>query len=420
MKIGALPTFAGVGTSLPRSPDCEPSRRPYISRPGCGSSASRCAGRTRSGQCAGGLAVRRAVDPPAEAGRLPNIDIPVVIVVWNYPGLSAEDMERRVVFISERAYSTTVNGIERIESQSIPGIGILQGLLRAGRRHRRRHRADQRRCAARSLRITAAGHDAARRSSSSTPRTCRSRSSRSRATRLTEQELFDYGLNFIRVAALHHPRPVDAGALRRQAARRSSSTSTPRAVAAPAALAAATSSTRCWPVERHPARRARRASATTEYNVLDQLAARRASTEFDAMPIKVVERRAGAARRRRRTCTTASPPDQHRARQRPARDLPGDPQEADASTLAVVDAARDALPGDQGGRARGAGAEASTSTSRCSCARPISGVLREARHLRRSLVSLMILVFLGSWRSDGHRLHLDPARHLRRHRRPLR
>ena len=34
-------------------------------------------------------------------------------------------MERRVVLISERAYSSTVNGIERIESQSIPGIGML-------------------------------------------------------------------------------------------------------------------------------------------------------------------------------------------------------------------------------------------------------------------------------------------------------
>ena len=56
----------------------------------------------------------------------PNIDIPVVYVAWNYPGLSAEDMERRVVLISERAYSTTVNGIERIESLSIPGLGILK------------------------------------------------------------------------------------------------------------------------------------------------------------------------------------------------------------------------------------------------------------------------------------------------------
>src|SRR5437763_4979768 len=42
---------------------------------------------------------------------LPAIDIPVVIVVWNYPGLSAQDMERRVVFISERAISTTVSGL---------------------------------------------------------------------------------------------------------------------------------------------------------------------------------------------------------------------------------------------------------------------------------------------------------------------
>src|ERR1019366_6853039 len=51
----------------------------------------------------------------------PAIDIPVVAVVWNYPGLSAEDMERRVVIISERAYSSTVDGISRIEMPSIPG-----------------------------------------------------------------------------------------------------------------------------------------------------------------------------------------------------------------------------------------------------------------------------------------------------------
>lgn len=56
----------------------------------------------------------------------PAIDIPVAIAIWNYPGLSAEDMERRVVIISERGYSTTVNGIERIESQSIEGIGIIK------------------------------------------------------------------------------------------------------------------------------------------------------------------------------------------------------------------------------------------------------------------------------------------------------
>src|SRR5476649_2695208 len=62
----------------------------------------------------------------------PVIDIPVVLVAWNYPGLTTEDMERRVVFISERAYSTTVNGISRIESQSIPGIGILKVYFQPG------------------------------------------------------------------------------------------------------------------------------------------------------------------------------------------------------------------------------------------------------------------------------------------------
>ena len=56
----------------------------------------------------------------------PAIDLPVVLVVWNYPGLSAFDVERRMVFISERAYSTTVNGIEHIESESINGLGILK------------------------------------------------------------------------------------------------------------------------------------------------------------------------------------------------------------------------------------------------------------------------------------------------------
>ncbi len=56
----------------------------------------------------------------------PSIDLPVVLVVWNYPGLSAFDVERRMVFISERAYSTTVNGIEHIESESINSLGILK------------------------------------------------------------------------------------------------------------------------------------------------------------------------------------------------------------------------------------------------------------------------------------------------------
>ncbi|MEO8004250.1 MAG: efflux RND transporter permease subunit [Betaproteobacteria bacterium] len=75
----------------------------------------------------GGLAVTRMV-----VDFFPKIDIPVVFVGWNYPGLSAEEMERRVVIISERAYSTTVNGIDRIESNCIPGIGLVKVYFHQG------------------------------------------------------------------------------------------------------------------------------------------------------------------------------------------------------------------------------------------------------------------------------------------------
>src|SRR3984957_8177618 len=62
----------------------------------------------------------------------PTIDIPVVSVIWNYPGLTATDMERRVVILSERAYSTTVNGISKIESSSTTGIGLLRIYFQPG------------------------------------------------------------------------------------------------------------------------------------------------------------------------------------------------------------------------------------------------------------------------------------------------
>jgi len=62
----------------------------------------------------------------------PAINLPVVMVVWSYPGLNAVDMERRLVIISERAYSTTVDGIEHIESESILGIGVLRVYFQPG------------------------------------------------------------------------------------------------------------------------------------------------------------------------------------------------------------------------------------------------------------------------------------------------
>jgi len=56
----------------------------------------------------------------------PNINIPVVTVVWNYNGLSAQEMSTRIIYNSERGMTTTVNDIEHIESQSLNGIGIIK------------------------------------------------------------------------------------------------------------------------------------------------------------------------------------------------------------------------------------------------------------------------------------------------------
>ena len=56
----------------------------------------------------------------------PNIDIPVVTVVWNFNGLSAQEMSTRIVFNNERGLTTTVNDIEHIESQSLNGIGLIK------------------------------------------------------------------------------------------------------------------------------------------------------------------------------------------------------------------------------------------------------------------------------------------------------
>src|SRR6201997_2865810 len=56
----------------------------------------------------------------------PNINIPVVSVVFSYTGLSPDDMSGRVVTFYERALTTSVNDVEHIESQSIPNYGIIK------------------------------------------------------------------------------------------------------------------------------------------------------------------------------------------------------------------------------------------------------------------------------------------------------
>ncbi|MBV8055935.1 MAG: efflux RND transporter permease subunit, partial [Deltaproteobacteria bacterium] len=56
----------------------------------------------------------------------PAVNIPEINLVWYYPGMSAPEIEQRIVNITERAASQTVNGIDHIESTSFTGIGVVK------------------------------------------------------------------------------------------------------------------------------------------------------------------------------------------------------------------------------------------------------------------------------------------------------
>src|SRR5213593_2451707 len=62
----------------------------------------------------------------------PSINIPVVSVIWQYTGLSAKEIEQRMVYTDERALTTTVNNIEHIESTSYDGVGVVKVFFQPG------------------------------------------------------------------------------------------------------------------------------------------------------------------------------------------------------------------------------------------------------------------------------------------------
>jgi len=62
----------------------------------------------------------------------PDINIPVVSIVWYYTGFSPQDMADRIVTNSERGITTTVNDIEHMESQSVSGFGVIKVFFRPG------------------------------------------------------------------------------------------------------------------------------------------------------------------------------------------------------------------------------------------------------------------------------------------------
>jgi multidrug efflux pump subunit AcrB len=73
-----------------------------------------------------GAALRMPVDI------FPEIDIPVVSVVWTYNGMSPQDIQNRILVLHERQLASLVDNIERIESNSYEGVGVIKVYLHEG------------------------------------------------------------------------------------------------------------------------------------------------------------------------------------------------------------------------------------------------------------------------------------------------
>src|SRR6202040_2535838 len=133
----------------------------------------------------------------------PNINIPVVSIVWNYTGLNPDDMSNRIVFQTERALTTLVDDIAHIESQSLNGVAVVKVFFQP--------HADITKAIAQ---VTAISQTQLRQlppgttpplvitySASSVPIIQLALSGQ----RLSEQQLFDYGVNFIRTRLITIP-----------------------------------------------------------------------------------------------------------------------------------------------------------------------------------------------------------------------
>src|ERR1700681_345668 len=62
----------------------------------------------------------------------PNINIPVVSIIWNYYGLSPAEMSNRIITLQERNLTTIVNDIEHLESQSLNGVAVIKVFFHPG------------------------------------------------------------------------------------------------------------------------------------------------------------------------------------------------------------------------------------------------------------------------------------------------
>src|SRR5262249_3745666 len=62
----------------------------------------------------------------------PEIDIPVITVIWTYKGMDAEEFEKRITTFSEYAIASNVNDIRKLESQTVNGVAVLKIFFHSG------------------------------------------------------------------------------------------------------------------------------------------------------------------------------------------------------------------------------------------------------------------------------------------------
>src|SRR5215467_5256654 len=133
----------------------------------------------------------------------PNINIPVVSILWNYAGLNAQEMANRIVSLTERSLTTTVDDIEHSESQSLNGIAVVKVFFQPTAKIEKAI-----------AQVTAISQTQLRQlppgttpplvitySASSVPIIQLALSGQ----KLSEQQLFDYGVNFIRTRLVTIP-----------------------------------------------------------------------------------------------------------------------------------------------------------------------------------------------------------------------
>src|SRR6202166_675167 len=322
----------------------------------------------------------------------PNINIPVVSIIWTYNGLVPDDMADRIVSVTERALTTTVDNIEHIESKSLNGIAVVKVFLQPNANIQQGI-----------AQITAVSQTQLKQlPAGTTPPLILAYSASSvpvlqlalSGQNMSEQQLNDYGLNFIRTQLITVPGasvPYPYGGKQRQVMVDLNTTALQSKGLSPLDVVNAIS------IQNLVLPTGTSKIGSREYDVSIPNAAPQTITDLNRIPIKTI---GGTTIYMRDVAWVRDgfPPQTNIVKVNGQRSVLLTIQKAgNASTLDVISGVKSLLPqiaatvppqlkmtplADQSIFVRGA----------------ISGVVREAL-IAACLTAFMILTFLGSWRS---------------------